>query len=150
MLLNCYWTQGPAICDSRSMKAAFVCASALLVAGCSQGPEGSPLPSAADVARIEARLANHACVGDLARWERNYRHASDRNFLWPQSDHADVDRIQFHYRRTGTVAIAATRNIIPANESGDWPDSSPIQTLDGTFTISSGRLSVEKCKPLAD
>ena len=135
-------------CHNQCMKAvvAILCSAILL--GCS-GPEGElSMPRAADVERLEAAVARHPCIGSLDGWERNYRFAMSKRVFWPDSNHANQDVIEFHLRRAGTVAIAPARNLVPLTENGDWPDSSPIRTVDGSFVISSGRLTVARCKPL--
>ena len=116
--------------------------------GCSDVENELSTPRQADVDRLEAAAVKHACIGGLDGWERNYRFAMSKRVFWPQSNHANQDVIDFHYRRAGTIEIAPARNLIALGANGDWPDSSPIRTVDGSFTISTGRLTVARCKPL--
>lgn len=130
------------------MRAAAPLALCVLLLSCSGAQNELSTPREADVDRLEAAAVKHACIGQLHGWERNYRFAMSKRVFWPQSDHANQDVIDFHYRRAGAVEIAPARNLIALGENGDWPDSSPIQTVDGSFTISTGRLTVARCNPL--
>ena len=130
------------------MKAAGPLALCALLLGCSDPATELSVPRPADVDRLEAAAARHPCIGELDGWERNYRFAMSKRIFWPQSDHANQDVIDFHYRRVGSVAIAPARNLVPLGANGDWPDSSPIRSVDGSFAISTGKLSVARCKPL--
>ncbi|WP_345169385.1 hypothetical protein [Sphingomonas daechungensis] len=121
--------------------AAVLCAFLL---GCAAEGE-YPKPSEAEIDRVEARLADHPCVGSLDSWERNYRYGERRRTFWPQIDHADLDVITFHLRRAGTVEIIPGRAIFSTG-SGDWPDSRAIRAIDGSLVLSSGRLSVSRCQ----
>ena len=68
--------------------------------------------------------------------------------FWPQSDHPNFDVIEFHLRRIGSVQISPRRARFSTG-SGDWPDSSSIRSIHGSFVVSSGRLNVGRCKPEA-
>ena len=120
----------------------------LALASCSQGGADPSAPRIHDVDRLETKIATHPCVREVEGWERNYRFGMSRRFFWPQSDHPDFDVIEFHYRRVGTLEIKAARNYFTTDASGDWPDSSPIRTVDGSFAITSGQLSIRRCQPL--
>jgi len=130
------------------MKAVVTFAFLAALLGCSDPADELSVPRAADVDRLETAAARHPCVGNLDRWERNYRFAMSKRMFWPQSDHADQDVIEFHFRQAGSVSIAPARNVIGLGQDGDWPDSSPIRSLDGSFTISTGRLNLERCRRL--
>ena len=130
------------------MRAVATFAFCALLCGCSSADEELSVPRPADLERLEAAAARHACIGQLDGWERNYRFAMSKRVFWPDSDHANQDVIEFHFRRVGAIAITPARNLIPVGRNGDWPDSSPIRSVDGSFTISSGRLNVARCTPL--
>jgi hypothetical protein len=115
----------------------------LLLACAAEGD--SSMPSENQIAQVEARLASHPCIGSLGSWERNYRFGMSRRIFWPQSDHPNFDVIEFHLRRAGSVKITPGRARFSTG-SGDWPDSSSIRSIDGSFVISSGRLNVGRCK----
>ena len=102
-----------------------------------------------DIARLEAKLAKHPCIGDLQQWERNYRFSRKPAFLFPHSINPDLDVIELHLRRVGTVSILPTRNVMVPAPAGDWPDSRPIQSIDGRFTLSSGALALKRCQAAA-
>ena len=126
------------------MKGVLAPALCLLLLGCAA--EGnSSVPSDQEIAKVEAKLASHACIGSLDSWERNYRYGMSRRFFWPQSDHPNLDVIEFHLRHAGSVEIAAGRTSYTTG-SGDWPDSRSIRAIDGSFVISSGRLNVGRCQ----
>lgn len=135
-------------CHSVCMKAPGAILLCAVLIGCS-GPEDElSTPRAADVDRLEVKAAKHPCIGALDGWERSYRFGLSERVFWPHSNHANQDVIDFHYRRAGEVTIAPARNLIALGANGDWPDSSPIRTVDGSYVISSGRLNVARCKPL--
>ena len=129
------------------MKGVVASALCVLLMACA-AEEDSSVPSEQEIAKVEAKLASHPCIGSLDSWERNYRYGMSKRMFWPQSDHPNFDVIDFHLRRAGSVDIAAGRNRFSTG-SGDWPDSSSIQSIDGSFVIGSGRLKVGRCKPVA-
>lgn len=133
-------------CIVWSMKAAVALAFALLLMSCSTGDEDQTLPRSEDVERLEAKVSSHPCVGNLGEWERNYRFGMSSRMFWPQSDHPDLDIIEFHYRKVGSFTIRPERNLARPSAGRDWRDSSSIQTIDGSYKISSGRLNVASCK----
>ena len=120
----------------------------LLLTSCSGGDESGQLPREADIARLEAQLARHPCVGSLDRWERNYRFAVNKGVFAQERQKPNFELIQFHFREAGRVEIAATRNLVPTGDSGAWPESRLIRTLDGVYQVKSGRVSIARCKPV--
>ena len=119
----------------------------IALAGCAEDP-GQPLvPSVGDVARLEALLGRHPCVGTLEEWERNYRLGHQSNRFWPGTFKPEFDVIEFRYRHTGPVSIKAARNIVPVGADHDWPDSPTVRTVTGKFNVRSGRLSLDRCQP---
>ena len=127
------------------MKGVIASALCVLLMACA-AEQDSSVPSEEQIASVEARLASHPCIGSLESWERNYRYGMSKRMFWPQSDHPNFDVIEFHLRRAGSVNIAPGRSRFSTG-SGDWPDSSSIQSIDGSFVIGSGRLNVGRCKP---
>lgn len=115
----------------------------LAVTSCHSQVDDKAVPSAADVARLETELARHSCVGDLQQWERNYRYSRKSGFLLPGSLNPDLDVIELHLRRAGTVTIRPGRYVMTPAPGGDWPDSRPIESVDGKFTLSTGSLSLQ-------
>ena len=116
----------------------------LLLLGCAAAGDSS-VPSEEQISKVEAKLASHPCIGSLNDWERNYRFGMSKRMFWPQSDHPNFDVIEFHLRRAGSVTIAPGRAGFSTG-SGDWPDSSSIRSIDGSFVVGSGRLNVGRCK----
>lgn len=119
----------------------------LLLSGCDTGVPDTATPPEADIQRAEARLAQHPCVGNLDLWERNYRFSRKPSLLWPHSFYPDFDVIEFHFRRAGTIEIEPGLKVM--TPAGDWPDSAPIQALEGRFTLANGALDIPRCKPVA-
>lgn len=117
----------------------------LLLACAAEGD--SSVPSEQQIAAVEAKLASHPCIGSLNDWERNYRFGMSKRMFWPQSDHPNFDVIEFHLRRAGSVQIGPGRAGF-STRSGDWPDSSSIESIDGSFAMTGGRLTLGKCKRL--
>jgi hypothetical protein len=126
------------------MKGVLIPSLCLALIACAAEGESS-IPRDDEVARIEAKLGSHPCIGSLESWERNYRYGMSKRVFWPQSDHPNLDVIEFHLRHVGTVVIAPSRSRFDTG-SGDWPDSSSIRSIDGSFVISSGRLNVGPCR----
>jgi len=128
------------------MKPGLLAMSVLLLTSCNQGTADSA-PLETDVARLEAKLARHPCVGNLEDWERNYRFAKQEGFLWGYSIDPASDIIEFHLRRIGTVTIEPGIKVISPAQSEDWPEIPTVRSVDGTFGIVGGRLNVSRCKP---
>jgi hypothetical protein len=118
----------------------------LLLCACSYSVEDQTEPTSADIVRVEAKLAKHPCIGDLGQWERNYRFSRKTGLLSSYSLNPDIDVIEFHLRRSGTVAIEPGVNVMKPPPGGDWPDSSPIESIDGTFKLSDGKLGMPRCE----
>ena len=118
---------------------------ALLCAGCDISVDDSAVPAAADVERLERLLAAHPCVRQLDGWERNYRFSRKSGTLFGHSLNPDLDVIEFHLRKAGTVTVAAGRNVMAPKPNGDWPDSRPMEAVDGKLTLSSGKFSLSPC-----
>lgn len=129
---------------------AVITPAALLLVGCSAGVEDHAVPAAAHIERLEAKLASHPCVVELNKWERNYRFSRKTGLFTHYSLAPDLDVIEFHLRLVGTVSIEPARRILKVHPSGDWPDSSPIQSVDGKYTLGAGKLTVTRCGPPQD
>lgn len=108
--------------------------------------DASATPAATDVDRLEQMLARHRCVGPLDEWERNFRFSRRTATLYGHSLNPNLDVIEFHLRRAGTVIIEPGRHVMAPKPDSDWPDSAPMQSVDGQFTVSSGALSVRPCR----
>lgn len=139
------WTRCRFVCNSWGMKGALASALCLLLIACAAEIDPS-VPTEQEIARVEAKLASHPCIGSLASWERNYRYGMSKRVFWPQSDHPNFDVIEFHLRHVGSVEIAPGSARFGTG-SGDWPDSSSIRSIDGSFVLGSGRLSLPRCRP---
>ena len=131
------------------MKARAAAVMLLLVSACHGQVEDNATPSPTHVERLERKLAKHPCVGDLTQWERNYRFSRKSGLLSPHALYPDLDVIELHLRRVGTVRITPQRNVMTPGPGGDWPDSSPIRSIDGKFTLSSGALKLARCEPVS-
>lgn len=123
--------------------------SLLLLAGCNVEADDSAVPSQADIARLEAKLAQHPCIGPVGDWERNYRFSRKSGLFTPHSLSPDIDVIEFHLRRAGTITIEPGRQVLMPNEDPDWPDSAAVRVVEGTFKIEGGILNVDTCEPLS-
>jgi hypothetical protein len=118
----------------------------LLCGACNTAIDENAVPAASDVDRLERILAGHECIGQLDEWERNYRFSRKTGILSGHSLYPDLDIIELHLRKAGTVTVRPGRNVLAPRPNGDWPDSSPMQSLDGRFTLSSGSLSMPPCR----
>ena len=127
------------------MKAAVTLPLLLALSACHGTVDDPSIPSASDVQRLEDQLSRRPCVGDLGKWERNYRFSRKSGLLSPYSLNPDLDVIEFHLRAVGTIAIRPGRNIMAAG--GDWPDSGTIRSIDGRFTLTTGKLALSGCGP---
>lgn len=128
------------------MRAVLLGTAALAAAGCDWQADDPSIPSDSDIARVEAALARHPCVGDLNLWERNYRFSRKSGLLSAYSLNPDLDVIEFHLRRAGSITIMPGRNIVRWT-APDWPDSNTILSLDGQYKLLGGDLSLEECEP---
>ena len=120
----------------------------LLLTGCNTSVEDDAVPSAGDIEQLENLLSQHACVRELGQWERNYRFSRKTGLFSSYSLNPDFDVIEFHLRRAGEIRIHAGRNVMAPAPAGDWPDSRPIRSIDGKYTIGSGALALAPCEPL--
>ena len=127
------------------MKARALALVLLTASGCDSGIPDTATPPEADIQRVEVKLSQHPCVGNLDLWERNYRFSRKPSLLWPHSLYPDFDVIEFHFRRAGTIQIQPGLKVM--TPAGDWPDSAPIQALEGRFTLGGGALDMARCKP---
>ena len=128
------------------MKRGFALVIVLLCGACHNGSHDNSVPSAADIDRLEQALATHPCVGSLDQWERNYRFSRKDGLFSSHSLHPDFGVIEFHLRKVGNVSVVAGRKVMPQRPDGDWPDSSPIQSIDGKFTVRNGSLNLAPCR----
>lgn len=131
------------------MKALASASALLLLAGCDVQLDDTSVPSAEDIRRLETMLSKHPCVGDVGGWERNYRFSRKTGLLSDYTLNPDFDVIEFHLRRAGTISIEPRMSIMAPTPGGDWPDSSPIRSVDGKFTLGSGALTMSRCEPIA-
>lgn len=128
------------------MRAAACLAAMVTLASCyREDPEA--LPRDEHIAMVEQRLAAHPCVGDLKDWERYYRFAPATG-LSAYTTRSDLDVIEFHLRRAGTLTIEPGMRVLRRGESDDWPDGRNVRSLDGRFKIVGSGLSISKCQPL--
>ncbi len=117
----------------------------VLLGGCyRENPEAAP--SAAQIAMVEKRLADHPCVGDLREWERNYRFAPATG-ISAYTTRSDLDVVEFHLRRAGTFTIEPGVNVLRRADSDDWPDGRNVHSLDGRFKIVGNGLAISRCRP---
>ena len=130
------------------MEMRFVAAGLLALSGCNAAVADIAIPERSDIEKVEERLSQHSCVGSLGEWERNYRFARKSGLFTAYSLNPDLDVVEFHLRRTGTISIRPGRFVFEPPPSGDWPDSSPIKYIDGKFTLSTGSLRLSKCEPI--
>lgn len=130
------------------MKSIAILPAALALASCSFEIDDASIPAEADIQRVERKLADHPCVGDLGQWERNYRYSRKTGLFSDYSLNPDLDVIEFHLRRAGTIAIAPGRNVMRTDQTPDWPDTRTIRTIDGRYKIEGGLLDLARCEPL--
>ena len=129
------------------MNKSAVAAALFALAGCTADAEKPLVPQEKDVARLEALLARHPCVGTLGEWERNYRLGYQAKTFWPGAFEPEFDTIQFRFRHTGPVSIQPARNVVPLGADHAWPDSPAVRKLTGKFNVRSGRLNIDRCRP---
>jgi hypothetical protein len=99
-----------------------------------------PIPSDADVDRLENELKAEPCIGPLAGWERRYRYSSDTGGVVSQN------QIQFNLRQAGAFEIRAGREITPPHPADEHDiDETPVKMASGIFDRSQGKLYVAFC-----
>ena len=130
---------------SRVMRSTLTSLLCLAAVACTPDNDAMSMPRPSDIEKLEAVVARHPCIGSLDQWERTYRFGMSKRLFWPASNHPNFDVIDFHFRHTGTIVIAAERKLIPAGQQ-DWPDSASIRSIEGSFAIPSGRLTVGRCQ----
>jgi len=67
-------------------------------------------------------------------------------FIFPGSLNPDLDVIELHLRKVGSVTIRPGRHLMSPGPGGDWPDSRPIESIDGKYTLSTGALALQRCR----
>lgn len=120
----------------------------LLTSACSRQVDNTARPAATEIDRLEALLSRHPCVGHLNSWERNYRFAKKTGLFSEYSLNPDLDVVELHLRRVGTVTIGAGQNAMAPDPDGDWPDRRPIRSIDGKFTLTGSNLRLPRCRPV--
>lgn len=113
---------------------------------CSGDEPAAVIPSNADIARAEAALAGHPCVGSLDDWERHYRFRTKRATFghWPVT--TDFAAIEFRLRRAGTVSSQAGLVVHAVDPPHPFPPVAPRErTLSGVFALQGDRLSIKGC-----
>ena len=134
-----------ASCHSCRMEARAVSLALLLLTGCAAEVDDA-VPTHSDIQRVEERLMRHPCVGDLDQWERNYRFARKTGLLSPLSWNPDLNVIELHMRRVGTINIRPGSYAWKPRHAEDWPDSRSIQSIDGRFNLANNALSLSRCQ----
>jgi hypothetical protein len=117
---------------------------ALGLAACSQ----SEVPSERLVDRIESKLSANACIGSLARWNRQYRFWREQTYDSPHRGEVDYNRVDFELWQAGRFGIKAGRSITLPEDVGTFRvDDRPIDLAMGDYDIKSDRLSIIHCGP---
>ena len=127
------------------MRAAACIPAIAALAGCYR-EEPEELPMDEHIAMVERSLARHPCVGNLSNWERYYRFAPATG-ISAYTTKSDLDVIEFHLRRAGTLTIEPGSRVLRRGDSDDWPDGRNVRALDGRFKIVGSALTISKCAP---
>jgi hypothetical protein len=115
--------------------------------GCSTGDNDAAPPDRI-IELIENKLERDPCIGDLDRWERNYRFAGSTG-LSAYTAMVDHGIVEFHLRRAGSFAIRPGRQVLRRGEKDDWPDGPYVQSVDGYFDLGTHALSMPRCSRTA-
>jgi hypothetical protein len=97
-----------------------------------------PTPDLVD--HVEARLATHPCVRDLARWQRLYSFAAVRGN--PPS--IDETRIAFQFRQAGVEGFRSERRAT-APEVWVQVDDRVYDFVSGYFHLKTGEVTIDYC-----
>lgn len=132
------------------MRLPFAVAAALLLSACSEGflPRE---PSVEAIDRLEWRLSEEPCVGNLKRWERHYTFAS-KPFLdglfGVRNRWYDFGKIDIDLREAGFEEFKGGRHLhrrIP--EHLLMLDDRPYRVAFGKYDIASDRVKLRSCGP---
>lgn len=103
-------------------------------------------PNAEQIKRLERKLSNEECIGDLSFWERRYSFWVERNHRSPTYGKINQDLIVFTLRK-GTVdyPIKPNRIVRTANPRIIDLDHRRGQFALGEFNLASDDLNMESC-----
>ncbi|WP_207079192.1 hypothetical protein [Novosphingobium sp. KA1] len=129
------------------MKSYFPLPFLFFLAAC-DSTEGIPiLPAKSDVDRIEQRISQIACVGDLSHWERQYQLLQDLKSRSATRGKVYPGIISFRLRRGDyTYPIKPVRVRLTVMEGFlGGIDDRPGYWADGQFDTASGELTFNGC-----
>jgi hypothetical protein len=130
------------------MRALPLAAFLVSIAACHEAEKPNASPSEDETQRIEAKLAQQECVGDLSQWERRYQYWTDVKHRSPTQGRTYYHLISFKLRRgTEDYAIPAGRFILPAEPSLSYEiDDRPGYSAGGWFDTTSGKVTMRYCE----
>ena len=114
---------------------------------CRAPEEPNPSPSEDQVQRLESKLANEKCIGDLSRWEKRYQLWMDVKQGSPTHGTIFPKIVAFTFRKgTADYVIQPARQLLPATPSLSYEiDDRPGYSAGGQFDTASGKLTLKYC-----
>ena len=97
-------------------------------------------PTADAIDRLEATLAQNACVGSMDRWGRFYSYGLD------SAGEVDEAKIDFYFRQAGIHGFRAERRITAPDEWANLDDGD-YRLVIGSFDRASARIDIQVCGP---
>ena len=123
-------------------------AALLFAISASQEPEKPNFsPSDDQVQRLESKLSNEQCIGDLSQWEKRYQLWTDVRQGSPTNGTVYPKIIAFRFRKGTThYLIQPARQLLPATPSLSFQiDDRPGYSAGGRFDTASGKLTLQYC-----
>ncbi len=120
-----------------------------ITSGCANDePEWANItPSVEQIQRLEVKLRNEDCIGDLSKWERRYQFWTDVSRRSPTYGKTYDNLIVFKLRKgSANYPIEPVRSVLSSYPSLSFEiDDRPGQLARGKLNTASGELTLEYC-----
>ncbi|MEY3624461.1 MAG: hypothetical protein RLZZ407_2020 [Pseudomonadota bacterium] len=120
-----------------------------VTSGCANDePEWANItPSVEQIQRLEGKLRNEDCIGDLSEWERRYQFWTDVSRRSATYGKTYNNLIVFNLRKgSENYPIEPVQSVLSSYPSLSFEiDDRPGHTARGKFNTASGELTLEHC-----
>jgi hypothetical protein len=123
----------------------FLLAGIVVLTGCDYG--SSPLPSVAEVARVDRAISRVPCIGKAELWYREYQYRTTLRDLPVALWRLDRNTIDFYLTKADFPADAMVF-LEPPRPTFKWRfDSTPTDLAQGSYNVATDELQLDFCGP---